>query len=96
VTQSAATHQTALANSLALLGAIHHGQGDLPAACATITEAVNELIAARIHGAAIARAAKEIGGRYRRWHTETERSDDEAILRTLGELTGVKELGEIS
>jgi tetratricopeptide (TPR) repeat protein len=86
-----------VAMSLAVRAAAHRKAGRLGAACDDIAAAVRQLLTyARRHGPAVAREAREIGGRAVAWHRELGVDSAASDLEELQRRTGIDGYGTIS
>jgi tetratricopeptide (TPR) repeat protein len=86
-----------VAMSLAVRAAAHRKAGRLAAACDDMAAAVRQLLQyARLLGPAVAREAREIGGRAIAWHRELGHEPAAADLDELRSLTGIDGYGAIS
>ena len=83
--------------SLALKGWTLRRSEEKQAGCDTLSDALQQLIrACKIHGKALHREAREIGGRYIEAHNDVKLSIDQEALEELKSLTEINEIGPIT
>jgi len=88
---------TSLAMSLAIKGWTLSASGQLDVGCDVLSDAVSQLIrVSRIHGNALHREAKEIGGRYVEAFRRANRGVNSKALKELKQLTEIEGFGPIS